>query len=432
MKKTLVAALASAALLASSAFADITFGTDLNIMSVPAASDGEDYFSGSVMSWDTGDETIRDLALYFSAVAGDGFAGFEGSLYFYAFSQNYFEFDYNYIWVKPLEVLKVSVGDFDNNTLRGDLCYGSWNWLRASNWIQDDEGLTFSGEGRAGVMLEITPFYDESLYIQLFLNYSSYGISEGGDDNIKNTTDADGETNGNLDETYLSSTLAVGYTIEDIGTIKVGYFGDYDNWVTNEYNSDDSYDEYKHYGNIEVAFDLTMVENLFLSVGFQYTLADAEYWVGETSDSSTALDIRQLHNMKIALGASYQLGEMLGLYNPLTIYASGAFFMYDIKDVDVDPTFQFGVGVDFGVTEKITLVADVRYVGETSIENYDPEYTDDALSFMIGATYACGSNGLVGVAFQGATNGNGFVEHAELCNEDKFAWAIPIRVHVWF
>ena len=443
MKKTLIA-VAAAAALTTSAFAEITFGTWMRVVAAPVASDGDENYTGITNSWGYGARTAR---LDVNGVSEDGKAGFSVQFFGDPWSGSYSTGDQGFLWVKPIDQIKVSMGDFDHNALRGDMCYGSWNWIRPSNWLQDDEGLTFDGQGGKGLLAEVTPI--DNLYAYAFVPLSTdFSVT--------------------AEDTYKSINVAAAYTIDGIGKIKAGFFGGYDKneavkntygWVNKSvtkdgkttYSLDANVSEEKSetkdgvttetfkepkwellsegkeavkksekIGDIEAAFDLTAVENLYVTAGFKYRLADKEYWAAKVSEKDAKA--RDNYNMKVALGASYQVADNV------KVSASGAVFMYDIEKVDVDPVFQAGAGVDIGLADGLNLAADVRYISETKVE--DKGQKDDAISFLIGITKNVSSNGYIGVGFQGATNGNGFL--GDLKYEDKFAWAIPVALSVWF
>ena len=389
MKKTLIA-VAAAAALTTSAFAEITFGTWMRVVAAPVASDGDENYTGITNSWGGGARTAR---LDVNGVSEDGKAGFCVQFFGDPWSGSYSTGDQGFLWVKPIDQIKVSMGDFDHNALRGDMCYGSWNWIRPSNWLQDDEGLTFDGQGGKGLLAEVTPI--DNLYAYAFVPLSTdFSVT--------------------AEDTYKSINVAAAYTIDGIGKIKAGFFGGYDK------NEAEAVKKSEKIGDFEAAFDLTAVENLYVTAGFKYRLADKEYWAAKASEKDAKA--RDNYNMKVALGASYQVADNV------KVSASGAVFMYDIENVDVDPKFQLGAGVDVGVADGLNLAADVRYISETKVE--DKGQKDDAISFLIGITKNVSSNGYIGVGFQGATNGNGFL--GNLKYEDKFAWAIPVAVSVWF
>ncbi|MDE5776516.1 MAG: hypothetical protein K2H67_06525, partial [Treponemataceae bacterium] len=344
-----------AALLATSAFAEITMGAWLRVLAAPVAYDGDDITSGMSNSWGGG---ARPARINIDGTSEDEKVGFSMGVYNDAWSglsagDNYV------IWAKPWDFLKVSFGRWDYTAFRGDLTYGSWAWLRPNNWIADDEGLTFDQLGaKNGIQLELTPV--EGLVIMWNLP-----LDKGFNDAYK---------------MFEGQDIAAKYTIGDIGTIKLGWGGkgtrkyktegtkkgytvkDKDGKDKNYATIEEAYSAYekeaaaatpdtvlmnnieslslsdyvakesgfsgeeKHFGDINAAFDLTAVENLFVTVGVKVGIASSDY---KKKD-------KDFVNFKGAIGASYQLLDNLKLS------ASYAIFMYENKD---DPAMQFGVGV---------------------------------------------------------------------------------------
>ena len=186
MKKTLIAVAAAAALTATSAFAEITFGAWLRSIT-GVASNGEDIVTGTSNSWGG----IRPSRVNVAGTSEDGNAGFKLDIYFNATkaqtvnadgtfggSTQVLEVGDNaYIWVKPASSVQLALGKFDGGEtgLRGDFCYGSWNWLRPGNWIADDEGLTFRGSHTDGLMAKITPVDGLVAVIQLPVYNGTWG-----------------------------------------------------------------------------------------------------------------------------------------------------------------------------------------------------------------------------------------------------------------
>lgn len=365
MKKTLVAAAVVAAL-ATSAFAEITFGAWLRVLAAPVASNGDDTVVAMTNSWGYGARTAR---LNVNAVSEDGNAGFAMGIYNDA-SMSLAAGDEAQMWVKPVEQVKVSVGKYDNNTLRGDLCYGSWNWMRCAQ-NTTGEGFIMSGNGETGLMVEVTPI--DALYIQAMLPIAPNGSG----DAVQLAEDAYKEARGGF-----------AYTIDGIGKLKAQYIG----------NGDDK--------TVEAEFDLTAVDGLYVCAGVV-----ANIWDDAAPDAATT---------KIAAGASYQINDAL------KVSASGEYQMYD----DIDASIIVGAGVDYALADGLNAVADVRALIPT--EDYDDEKGDPTVSFMVGLQKNVSSNGYIGVAFQGVTNGGSFSNDAVDGTEDNFAWAIPVAVSVYF
>ncbi|MEE1182756.1 MAG: hypothetical protein UHY90_10975 [Treponema sp.] len=434
MKKTLIA-VAAAAALTTSAFAEITFGAWLRAIPTPIASTGEDTVAGATSSWGWGCRTAR---LDVNAVSEDGKAGYSMGI-FNDMNDGLGAGNHALLWVKPIDQVKVSVGKFDSpdNGLRGDFCYGSWNWLRPYNWIYDGEGLTFDGVSKNGLMVEADPV--DALHVFVAVP-------------LENTYEKTAET------VYRNIQAGFGYSIDGIGKIKAQFVGDYSqkNSVKTNYSKEDDFEWDAEKGTFKlkegvedrerakvgagkkddattgkfgVAFDLTAVENLYVTVGARFGIADKDY-----------CDADYL-KMSFAAGASYQVADNL------KVSASGTFYKsqekaFGKKDDKKDNKFDFGAGVDFTVADGLTATADVRFLNT----GYGKDGDDNSISFLVGLNKSVSSNGSIGVGFQGATNGNGLVrkggsssgikagwnEDGKTTDEDQFCWAIPVSVSVWF
>ena len=417
MKKTLIAVAAAAALTATSAFAEITFGAWLRVLASPVASTGKDVIAGVENSWGWGARTAR---ININGTSEDGKAGFVMGVY-NDFESGLGQGDDAYLWVKPVDTVKVSVGKFDSptNGLRGDFCYGSWNWLRPFNWVRDGEGLTFDGIWRSGLMVEADPMEGLHAFAVIPMS-SSYKSAE---------------------ETYRNIQVGFGYTIEGVGKLKAQFIGDYGYTTkkkqastyhfdtetgTGTLDDDVAYDkdQDKTTGQIGVAFDITAIENLYVTVGARFGIADKDY----------APDYLK---MEFSAGASYQVSETM------KFSVDGDYKQFQEKfNKDDDSLFSVGAGVDFTVMDGLAAVADVRYMSN----KYGKDGDDGAISFLVGVNKSVSSNGSLGIGFQGATNGCGLVTNdgtgikagqsytlgKDGGDGDEFVWAIPVSVSVWF
>ena len=395
MKKTLIAVAAAAALTATSAFAEITFGAWLRTLTAPVASNGEDTVVGTANSWGWGARTAR---IDINGVSEDGKAGFAMNV-FNDMSMDISAGDRAVLWVKPVDMIKISVGKYDSpdNGLRGDFCYGSWNWLRPYNWGFDGEGLTFDGIWRKGMMIEADPIEGLHAFVVIPMEDAN------ADSYYKKAED-----------TYRNVQIGFGYAIDGVGKLKAQYIGD-DSYTT---DAEGDRDETKTTGQIGVAFDLNAVENLYVTVGARFGIADKDY----------APDYLK---MAFTAGASYQVSDAM------KFSVDGGYKQYQDKTVGKDGDkkdneFFVGAGVDYTIMDGLNLAADVRYKNI----GYGKEGDDGAISFLVGVNKSVSSNGSLGIGFQGATNGCGFVQSDRkglVANEaDDFVWAIPVSVSVWF
>ncbi|WP_294015549.1 porin [uncultured Treponema sp.] len=446
MKKTLIAVAAAAALTATSAFAEITFGAWLRSIT-GVASNGEDILTGTSNSWGG----IRPSRLNVAGTSEDGNAGFKLDVYFNATkaqtvnadgtfdeSTQVLEVGDNaYIWVKPASSVQLALGKFDGGEtgLRGDLCYGSWNWLRPGNWIAEDEGLTFNGSHTDGLMAKITPVDGLVAVIQLPVYNGTWG---GYNNAYQKETVIGGEkidSKYTIEDTFKNGMYAAAYSIEGLGTLKAGYFGSYaeknkkstkkvivvkdeDNYesVGELLESKEILDpaaDSKQIGTVNVAFDFNAVENLFVTVGARFGIADKEY----KADNE---------KIKFTAGASYQVSDAM------KFSVSGGYVQYQDKCVGKasdmkDNAFSVGAGVDYAIMDGLNAAADLRYKNI----GYGKDKDEGAISFLVGVTKNVSSNGYIGVGFQGATNGNGLTGIGANKNDD-FVWAVPVALSVWF
>ena len=421
MKKTLIAVAAAAALTATSAFAEITFGAWLRTLTAPVASNGEDTVVGTANSWGWGARTAR---IDINGVSEDGKAGFAMNV-FNDMSMDISAGDRAVLWVKPVDMIKISVGKYDSpdNGLRGDFCYGSWNWLRPYNWGFDGEGLTFDGIWRKGMMIEADPIEGLHAFVVIPMadaNADSYYTK--------------------AEDAYRNVQIGFGYAIDGVGKLKAQFIGD-DSYKT---DAEGDRDETKTTGQIGVAFDLNAVENLYVTVGARFGIADKDYRPDYIKMAFTA-------------GASYQVSDAM------KFSVDGGYIQYQDdctvrNDEAVDNVFFVGAGVDYTIMDGLSLAADVRYMSNVkgintkdadavkNFKGYGKDYDEGAISFLVGINKSVSSNGSLGIGFQGATNGCGLVTNdgtgikagqsytlgKDGGDGDEFVWAIPVSVSVWF
>ena len=476
MKKLIGTAMLTAllaALPATSAFAELSMSAFVRTMVAPIAFDGEDVKAGWENSWGYGIRNAR-ISLNWTSddekigmmydIYGDGSSGFSAG-------------DYRAAWYKPADWVKFMVGHIDNGyTMRSDLAYGSWAWMRPNNWMEGDEGITFNLGNFDGLQVELFPVEGLQILGRLALP------ADGG------WTDAY--------KMFEQSTFAAGYTIGNIGTVKVAWNGsgarEYKNdnkdsvhaagWkiaynpdkngknqdvmyfgsksemkakldalksAQTEYNlkkkdSDKAWEdedknkadvdlmtkledikdvgdlganeltrtdwadevkrslsgEEKYYGDIQAAFDLTAVENLFVTVGVKVSIASDKFkelggsnfaFPGVVYKDDEKSDL--FNTFKGAVGASFQIMDNL------KVSASYAIFLLEQKGEKLDdPAMQFGVGVDVGLTDSLGLSADFRAM-------LPGNKVDPIFSFLVGVDWAFSGTGQLGIGFKGVIAG---------------------------
>ncbi len=401
MKKTLIAVAAAAALFMASAAAEVTFGVWINSLWSPVASDGDDIYTGIANSWGG----WRQSRMQFNAESEDGKAGAHVDAY--VDNGGLGLGDWAYIYAKPIDQIKILMGKIDDgySGVRGDFCLPSWNWMRPFNWVQQDEGFSFSAPTGYGLLLDIAPVD--------FVHIVGWLPADSGEDGLFTST---------AEKMYGKADIIATVGILDVAKVKVGWFGNYDHNPGAESST----------GNIEAAVDLTIIDPLYITVGFQYRIADEDYFAKEPSEAEGDDGNDFPYDMKIVAGVSYTILDALKLA------LSGGIFMYtNCSESDMPMALQLGFGVDYDMSQFVpglALMADVRWL--TTLDSVDTGYKpwdDDTWSFMVGATYGIGSNALIGVAFQGDTNGQGWQQWNRVLNkDDNFSWCVPIRLSVWF
>jgi hypothetical protein len=286
--------------------------------------------------------------------------------------------DNQYIWVKPMDMLKISLGNMYDDTLRGNAAFGSFDWLRPVVGAGEGEDTTFSrlGMKRGDQNFEVAIQPMDAFYAAVYLANVGSGFNSP-----------------NLAENLIKNMqIAAGYKIDGVGQIKAQYFAKHNPETVNEDDdgnvigtTDESTD-----GTIEVAFNLTMVENLFVELGFAMP-----------TDTDVSGDYK-----KIAAYANYAVDaakiHFLAIYNLL----------------EDDDSFNIAAGVDYDMGDGIGINADVRYYNDIWNTTEDDPDADARITFMAGVSKGF-SNGKIGAGVQVASMGDTY-------------WAIPVKMEYWF
>jgi hypothetical protein len=396
MKKTLIAVAAAAALATTSAFAEITFGAWVKGVLVPVAYDGVDTKAGLTQSWG---DAARTGAISINGVTEDEKAGFTFDVRDEA-GTGITKGDRSVLWVKPIDMLKLSVGAFageDNGFRQGSGTFGIHNYLRSEATLLHDYFLNgddaiMDGKAGDGLIAELTPIEGLKIMANIpFLSWSGKLVV------VNDAYDV-----------YRYFQLGAAYTIDGIGTAKVL-------WTNTDYKVTDGTDDYNYYGNLGVAFDLTAVENLYVAIGVKQTIGDKEAIDSNVADNGFRA------GTQIAVDASYNV------LDNLTVHAAGGVFISSWSDID--PVWGVAVGADYGVLDNVVLNADVRYAGKVKAD--DETLYKDAFEFLVGAKYIINSNASISAGFEGVTNGWGLKEiDAGTKKSGKvyegLVWAIPV------
>lgn len=383
--KKIISVLTGLALVAGAAMADgITFGSWGRGLWNVAANSGDDVVTDMHQSW-RGAAPRTGISVS-GSTENVGFA-----VDMFANGANGIDLGDNaLIWVKPIEQIKIVAGKKDQNELRGDAAFGLWNWDRiGAVGAMELEGWTFpdvfDGEGVAVVA------------------YPVDGLTVGA--GIPLSLSGAGAT---LENTYAhGANYAAAYAIDGVGTIKAAYMTKADG------TSRDAKKDSTSYGVIAAAFDLTMVDGLYATVGAQIPTASVNEF------DSTIVNAYARYSLD-ALAVHLAVGTKLN-----TVDNSKT----DDSKYDGNLGFAIGAGADYSLDNGIGFFGDVRYANGVYMKNTSADKSD-CLTLGLGVEKNF-SNGKIGIAFEGATNGkNGYGRYTY--EDDAFAWEIPVKVEYRF
>lgn len=394
--KKIISVLTGLALVAGAAMADgITFGSWGRGLWNVAANSGDDVVTDMHQSW--GGAAPRTGISVSGSTENVGFA-----VDMFANGANGIDLGDNaLIWVKPIEQIKIVAGKKDQNELRGDAAFGLWNWDRiGAAGAMGLEGWTFpdvfDGNGVAVIA------------------YPVDGLTVGA--GIPLSLEGTGAT---LENTYAhGANYAAAYAIDGIGTIKAAYM--------TKATAKDKDGKDKDYGVIAAAFDLTMVDGLYASVGAQIPTAHVftslditDPMKPKVTDVPTVVNAYARYSLD-ALAVHLAVGTKLNTFDMKKVMEG------DDAASDGQVGFAIGAGADYSLDNGIGFFGDVRYANGIYMANTSADKSD-CLTLGLGVEKNF-SNGKIGIAFEGATNGNGRYTY----EDNAFAWEIPVKVEYWF
>lgn len=389
--KKIISVLTGLALVAGAAMADgITFGSWGRGLWNVAANSGDDVVTDMHQSW--GGAAPRTGISVSGSTENVGFA-----VDMFANGANGIDLGDNaLIWVKPIEQIKIVAGKKDQNELRGDAAFGLWNWDRiGAAGAMGLEGWTFpdvfDGNGVAVIA------------------YPVDGLTVGA--GIPLSLNGAGAT---LEDTYAhGANYAAAYAIDGIGTIKAAYM--------TKATAKDKDSKDKDYGVIAAAFDLTMVDGLYASVGAQIPTAhvffEPKSLNDKLKDEPTVVNAYARYSLD-ALAVHLAVGTKLNTFDLNKTKKEDA--------ADGNVGFAIGAGADYSLDNGIGFFGDVRYANGVYMKNTSADKSD-CLTLGLGVEKNF-SNGKIGIAFEGATNGNGRYTY----EDNAFAWEIPVKVEYLF
>ena len=386
--KKIVGTIAAIALAASSAFAGVGIGSWGRAIWAPVQGDGDKVTSWEGISWG-GAKSRVGISVHGESenvgfnldMNGDGGVGLG---------------DLAQFWAKPFSWLEVKIGQTQDDTGRGNAAYGIFNWKRMGGG-STGEDVTFTrfGNGKGGqaqgAIVKITPI--ENLWIIAAFN-------------VQDDKDAKA--------TFVNNAqYGAGYTIDGIGSIRAQYIGGDD--------STTKAGETVASSKINVAFDLTAVENLFVTVGAYIPLAST--------------------NTHTAPENKWKFDNATGTYKPdgqtdpsdkTSEVVIAAYAKANLDAVTLHALFKMGLGnTDFNAKANLLagVGADVDF-GNGIGANFDARLStkfetagETELVFLAGLTKSL-ANGMIGCGFQGDVEA--------LDSNAKFKWAVPVVISAWF
>lgn len=394
--KKIISVLTGLALVAGAAMADgITFGSWGRGLWNVAANSGDDVVTDMHQSW--GGAAPRTGISVSGSTENVGFA-----VDMHANGDSGISLGDNaLIWVKPIEQIKIVAGKKDQNELRGDAAFGLWNWDRiGAAGAMGLEGWTFpdvfDGNGVAVIAYPV-----DGLTVGAGIPLSLNG------------------TGATLENTYAhGANYAAAYAIDGIGTIKAAYM--------TKATAKDKDGKDKDYGVIAAAFDLTMVDGLYASVGAQIPTAHVftslditDPMKPKVTDVPTVVNAYARYSLD-ALAVHLAVGTKLNTFDMKKVMEG------DDAASDGQVGFAIGAGADYSLDNGIGFFGDVRYANGVYMKNTSADKSD-CLTLGLGVEKNF-SNGKIGIAFEGATNGNGRYAY----EDNAFAWEIPVKVEYCF
>jgi hypothetical protein len=348
------------------------------------------------------------------------------------------------VWWKPVDWFQLDVGKFVSDPLRGKVGDGSWmDGLTVMSYDGDEifsrfrsQGLNNGGSGNAGVLasFNFSGFFLGALLpnLKAFGNTSgSDTFSGGGKGNLYETANY---TNGKsaIGREFERIQVGVGYTIPDIGLVRVQYVGanaSFTNAISAGVVSGG-------YGivtpRIEAAFALTAVQGLTLDIGgkipLPLNLDSVNTWnaIDYTWEyMGTDTDAKAQAPYQVSLGAIYK-ADALTITGRVDAkfggsYDDGVSGSEPIKlgpevNFHLFPTYDIGIvvlGLDFGLAWYGSTTYDGDVIGSSDL----PGFADRELNGGVrvgGGLYvqktwgSCTIRG--GLAYSAATEVNGIKE----------------------
>ena len=408
MKKTLIA-VAAAAALTTSAFAEITFGAWGRAILVPIANNGDKTVAGQNQSWGGWG---RATGLNIDGSDAEGKAGFSMS-YRNTTEAKSEVGDNAHFWIKPFDGLKVIAGKVEYNALRGNACLPGWDVIRSSFEVGED--LLFKNYAGTGALVEYT---NDALTVFAAVPLTTAYSSK----------KEDGKDNDEVSNVYARTQAGAMYKIDGTGVVKAQFIG-----KNKEKTVGDSKKMYT--GDLEASFELTAVENLWVGLGVTFPIMDKELGgheeVKDDNDTVTGRKVGDGTDMKIALGASYNVTDELTVMANGKVLLAQNYKKENTGDESIKPGMQFAVGANYKIDDGLSFAAEVGYLAERKCG--DTKINESSVFAMAGLNKSVGAaNVFCGFEMQtnvkGKANGLAGIKNPKENTEKSTQWAIPVVI----
>lgn len=408
--KKLVATAAAAALLGTAAFAaDVKIGgwgrgVWLTGNGVNEEGDGNDIYTSATKSWGG---TGPRVGMNFSVETENIGVLAE----FHAEEQTWSDYR---IWWSPVEQLKVFLGKNPNH-FRGDAVYGMWDIYRVgavdrigrTNQTQQEEGWTFMSHSGDGAQILATPVEGLRLVATFGFPLSKDGIPWGADEDGNSVYNS----SANVKNVFgRQSKFAAAYDIEGVGTVKAG-LEEKGNVCTDDEGNE------KAQNILNVAFDLTAVENLKVSIGAFVPLVQK---IDGKNGWGNQVNAYVKYNAD-ALTIHARVGTLIGVGYT------------DDKGKAEESGFGFVAGgaVEYAIADGLSVIGEVDYASNI-YANFSTADNMDVLDFGIAISKSY-SNGKIVAGVEGRTNNsNNYLNAYGTQKIDDFGWCVPICFEYWF
>jgi hypothetical protein len=298
---------------------------------------------------------------------------------------------YGYVWWNPIEMFKITLGFIDGQRPFGVIWGVDFNDAAGNAGLGGGGSDIFSGiAANHGAIIQIRPISNLEVAVG-----ANIGIGDG--------------AYGDAYDVYARTQAYVGYTIEGIGVAALGFNSNTGYWdaTTSGYNNP----------NLELAFNLTAIENLTAQLGVHIPFASKSDGIDSAVDP-----------IKIALAASYG-SDLFGINAHLKTTFGEKVEVAGFDDPALEGPFSLGVTLtpwyNLGIG-KVGLSAQFAFAGTSRSLGTDND--DDTIKWEVSPYFEkpfSGGSFLVGFRIGGSNYTN---DKAYDDGTGSIYWGIPVGI----